>query len=135
MPCIQNMIYFQSLSNFWDSFWKLTLILSDYLWYVLPKISDISEICIICNTRYVIHILLNQLCKGAFNNYVDIILPFCDHPPVWTVFIPWAWTKTDIFWPPPPSSCPRSYWMPPKTKSNGCHPSFYWLFVIPVYDM
>ena len=20
----------------------------------------------------------------------------------WTVFIPWAWTKTDIFWPPPP---------------------------------
>ena len=25
------------------------------------------------------------------------------HPlsPAWTVFIPWAWTKTDIFWPPP----------------------------------
>ena len=22
--------------------------------------------------------------------------------PAWTVFIPWAWTKTDIFWPPPP---------------------------------
>jgi hypothetical protein len=30
-------------------------------------------------------------------------------PPAWTVFMPWAWTKTDIFWPPPPahSSCPR----------------------------
>ena len=22
--------------------------------------------------------------------------------PVWTVFIPWEWTKTDIFWPIPP---------------------------------
>ena len=22
--------------------------------------------------------------------------------PAWTVFIPWAWTKRDIFWPPPP---------------------------------
>ena len=31
---------------------------------------------------------------------------FLPHPPAWTVFIPWAWTKTDI-------SCPRSYWMPP----------------------
>ena len=36
-----------------------------------------------------------------------------DPPPAWTVFIPWVWTKTDIFLPPPPpSSCPRSYWMP-----------------------
>ena len=26
------------------------------------------------------------------------------HPPAWTVFIPWAWTKTDIFWPPAPSA-------------------------------
>ena len=34
-------------------------------------------------------------------------------PPAWTVFIPWARTKTDIFWPPPPSSCPRTYWMYP----------------------
>ena len=41
-------------------------------------------------------------CKGAFNNYVDRILPVFDPPnPAWTVFIPWAWTKTDIFWPPP----------------------------------
>jgi hypothetical protein len=23
-------------------------------------------------------------------------------PPAWTVFIPLAWTKTDIFWPPSP---------------------------------
>ena len=37
---------------------------------------------------------------------------FCPTPPAWSVFIPWAWTKTDIFWPPPPSSCPRSYWTP-----------------------
>ena len=22
-------------------------------------------------------------------------------PPAWAVFLPWAWTKTDIFWPPP----------------------------------
>ena len=26
---------------------------------------------------------------------------FCPPPPAWTVFIPWAWTKTDIVWPPP----------------------------------
>ena len=38
--------------------------------------------------------------KGSFNNYVDRILPFFD--PVWTVFTPWAWTKTDIFNPLPP---------------------------------
>ena len=34
-------------------------------------------------------------------------------PNAWTVFIFWAWTKTDIFWPLPPSSYPRSYWMTP----------------------
>ena len=34
-------------------------------------------------------------------------------PPAWTVFVPWEWTKTNIFRPPPPSSCPRSYWMAP----------------------
>ena len=39
-------------------------------------------------------------------------------PCAWTVFIPWAWTKTDIFWPLPPSSCPRSYWMPPNNVWN-----------------
>ena len=38
---------------------------------------------------------------------------FLTPPPAWTVFLPWAWTKTNIFWPPPPSSCPRSYWMAP----------------------
>ena len=50
--------------------------------------------------------------KGSFNNYVDRILTFSDTPSplVWTVFIPWAWTKTDISRPPPPLSCPRSYW-------------------------
>ena len=48
------------------------------------------------------------------NNYVDRILPFFDPPPpAWTVFIPWAWAKTDIFWPPPPSTCQHNYWMPP----------------------
>ena len=39
--------------------------------------------------------------NGAFNNYVDRIFPFLT-PPAWTVFNLWAWTKTDIFWPPPP---------------------------------
>ena len=36
--------------------------------------------------------------------------------PAWTFFIPWAWTKRNIFWPPLPSSCPRSYWMTPNIK-------------------
>ena len=27
---------------------------------------------------------------------------FLTPPTAWTVFIPWAWTKTNIFWPPPP---------------------------------
>ena len=42
--------------------------------------------------------------KGVFNNYVDRISPFFDPlpPSAWTFFILWAWTKTDIFWPPPP---------------------------------
>jgi hypothetical protein len=38
------------------------------------------------------------LCLFKFNR----ILPFFD-PPACTVFIPCAWTKTDIFW--PPSDC------------------------------
>ena len=74
--------------------------------------------------------------KGAFNNYVDRILPFFDLPPLaWTVFIPWAWTKTDFFDPLPSSSCPRSYWMPPNvgssrkwklSKKRGRLSSFVW---------
>jgi hypothetical protein len=43
--------------------------------------------------------------------------------PASTVFILWEWTKTNIFWPPPPSSCPRSYWMAPKlNKEKFCNP-------------
>ena len=34
-------------------------------------------------------------------------------PPAWTVFITLSMDKTDIFWPPPPLFCPRSYWMTP----------------------
>ena len=45
----------------------------------------------------------NLIYKGSFNNYVNTILPFFDPPPSeWVVFTSWAWTKTDIFWPPPP---------------------------------
>ena len=53
---------------------------------------------------------------GAFNNYGNRSLPFFDPLPLptWTVVIPWVWTKTDIFLPPPPSSCLHSYWMTPK---------------------
>ena len=59
--------------------------------------------------------VINSACRGAFNNYVDMILTFFAPPPCVDNFIPWTWTKTDIFWPPPsPSSCPRSYWMAPK---------------------
>ena len=42
----------------------------------------------------------NTYVFGAFNNYVDQIFTFFDplpYPPAWTVFISWAWTKTDIF--------------------------------------
>ena len=46
-------------------------------------------------------------------NFAIFFPPF---PPAWTVFIPWAWTKTDIIWPPLPSSCPRSFWMAPYVK-------------------
>ena len=41
-----------------------------------------------------------------------------DPPLAWTVFIHWAWTKTDIFDPFPPSSCPRSYWMAPTSAQS-----------------
>ena len=39
---------------------------------------------------------ISIITKGAFNNYVDRILPYLD-PPAWIVFIPLVWTKTDIF--------------------------------------
>ena len=45
---------------------------------------------------------------------------FLTPPHAWTFFTPWAWTKTDIFWPPPPSSCPRSYWMSPLIFFSIC---------------
>jgi peptidoglycan/xylan/chitin deacetylase (PgdA/CDA1 family) len=45
--------------------------------------------------------LKNFICgcsKGAFNNYMDRILPLFDSLHAkWTVLIPSAWTKTDIF--------------------------------------
>ena len=58
--------------------------------------------------------------KGVFNNYLDRISPFFDPlpPSTWTFFILWAWTKTDIFWPPLPSSCPRSYQMAPYVSAK-----------------
>ena len=63
--------------------------------------------------------------KGSFNNYVDQILPnFAPLSPLeWTIVDilhdtytlsrDHAWT---FYWPPPPFSCPRSYWMTPKCK-------------------
>ena len=77
-------------------------------------------------------------CMGAFNNYVDRILPFFDTHPLWTIFIPWAWIKTDIFWPHPPSSCPRSYWMAPiadmkyyiKFFLHSYKGQFSWVYVL-----
>ena len=59
--------------------------------------------CERCNTFY----LSVQFSRG---HSTTTWTEFCH--PAWTVFIPWAWTKTYIFWPPP--SCPRSYWMAPK---------------------
>ena len=44
---------------------------------------------------------MTKISKGAFNNYVDRILPVFDPSTAWTVFTPWVWTKTDIFWPLP----------------------------------
>ena len=44
------------------------------------------------------------LLLGAFNNCVVRISSFFEPLPLpsWTVFMPWAWTKADIFCPPPP---------------------------------
>ena len=54
------------------------------------------------------------LWKGAFNNYVDRILLFFDPPPLRGQFLyPERGQKQTFFDPLPPSSCPRSYWMPP----------------------
>ena len=55
--------------------------------------------------------------KGTFNNYVDRILPFFDHSPPFSVdsfFTLSVGKKNTFFDPLPPSSCPRSYWMPTK---------------------
>ena len=62
--------------------------------------------------------------KGAFNNYVDRILSFFDPHHALTVFIPWARTKIDIFWPLPPHlvhvviEWPLTKWM--GVKYNFC---------------
>ena len=48
-----------------------------------------------------------NILRGSFNNYVDIIFPSCDPSS------PSAWTKCDIFWTPLPLICPRSYSMTP----------------------
>ena len=48
--------------------------------------------------------------KGAFNNYVDQFWPNFDPLPPSSGQ---AWT---FGWPPSPSSCPRSCWMPPYPK-------------------
>ena len=60
----------------------------------LYRVNTFSSTWIICY-----HVFF--VAWGAFNNYMDRISPFLTHPLLWTVFIPWAWTKTDIFWPPP----------------------------------
>ena len=46
---------------------------------------------------------------------IQQLLTWTDPPPpcVNSFLIPWVWTKTDIFYPLLPLSCPRSYWMAP----------------------
>ena len=61
------------------------------------------------------YIFRDRNCKGFRGHSITTGTEFCDFfARFLAVFIPWAWTKTDIFWPPSPSSCPRSYWMTPK---------------------
>ena len=93
------------------------------IWFDQTWNSTMSTYILYIGLSWVGNRLINN--KGSFNNYVDRILPFfTPSPPAWTVFIPWEWTRTDIFWPPPPpSSCPRSYWMAPflvRTFAAGC---------------
>ena len=60
--------------------------------------------------------------KGSFNNYVDQgYLMWAPPPPsiwqTWRFYIlSNLWT---FYWPPPLSSCPRSYWMSPKGQNKG----------------
>ena len=52
--------------------------------------------------------------KGAFNHYLDTILPFFDHHiPLCGHFIPKRAKKRD-FWPPTASFYPHSHWMAQK---------------------
>ena len=51
----------------------------------------------------------------TWTKFLPFLTPY-PTPPAWTVFISWAWTKTDIFDHFPPSSCPRSCWMPPNMQ-------------------
>ena len=61
---------------------------------------------------------------GAFNNYVDQILNNFYPPPPSRDGQKWAFDKLSTlchvtpldFLPQPPSSCPRSYWMPPMSN-------------------
>ena len=67
-----------------------------------------------------------RVTKRSFNNYVDRILQFFDPPTLRGQFLyPKRGQKQTFFDPSPPSSCPRSYWMPP---------GLYWFLFLSYLD-
>ena len=75
-------------------------------------------------TAQKLQLSLNLRNKGAFNNYVDRILPFFDLPPFLDgqFLYPERGQKQTFFDPLPPSYCPRRYWMVPKRKNMSYMP-------------
>ena len=67
----------------------------------------------------------------GFNNYVDRILPIFDTPLCVDSFHTLSMDKMQkqtFFRPPPPtSSCPRSYWMPPMQKGKKEEKVILWI--------
>ena len=92
----------------------------DLAWFTLYSL--FCPLCFVSFFKFCLHLSHSGQSSGALFCFVLRILlrkykvhkghltttwtDFCHlltpHPPTWTVFITWAWTKADIFWSPPP---------------------------------
>ena len=105
--------------------------------YILSCVfTPISTFPVSCNFVTIV-LYTTSLDRGAFNNYVDQILPNFEPPsnlsPLsgknghYTLFtLCYVTPPLTFHWPstPPPSSCPRSYWMTPLYGSADWAPPF-----------
>ena len=106
----KNFVHHKTYNFFFD-FMKIGPNWKCVLRFCCLYIEDQVRTLCICNFATYWCILYTTI-RGSFNKYLDIILPFL--PPFcedsfYTLIV----DKNRHFLTPSPSSCPRSYWMPP----------------------